>query len=163
MSRSAGTAENYAYAISTTNVYVATSATPASVYTDEGALLRDIVLDAPNATDGSPVIAVRYVRRAATKTTVCRPVTGEYAMPNEITERIAQRLRSELEKLDALSGEDIDAVIAAFTVFESSSPHTGHVQYRLVHVRPEIERRSDIESAISRAIHAAGYYIAGEE
>lgn len=84
-------------------------------------------------------------------------------MPHEVKERIDRRLRPELEKVDGLSGEEIDAVIGAFTILESSSPHTGHVQYRLVHLRPEIERRSDVETAISRAIHAAGYYIAGEE
>jgi hypothetical protein len=41
------------------NVYVATSATTVSVYTDEGVFVRDIVLEAPNTTDASPIIAVR--------------------------------------------------------------------------------------------------------
>ncbi|MDB5092992.1 MAG: hypothetical protein JWO85_1093 [Candidatus Eremiobacteraeota bacterium] len=84
-------------------------------------------------------------------------------MLHEVNERIAQRLRPELEKENALTREQIDAVIGAFTVLESSSPRTGHVQYRLAHLGPEIEKRSDVEGAISRAIHAAGYYIAGEE
>ena len=84
-------------------------------------------------------------------------------MLHEVNERIAQRLRPELEKENALTREQIDAVMGAFTLIESSSPNTGHVQYRLVHLGPAIEQRSDVESAISRAIHAAGYYIAGEE
>jgi hypothetical protein len=84
-------------------------------------------------------------------------------MPQEAKERIAQHLRRELESADALSSQEIDAVIGAFTVLESSSPRTGHIQYRLMHLGPEIEQRSDVASAISRAIHAAGYYVAGEE
>ena len=84
-------------------------------------------------------------------------------MPQEAKERIVQRLRSELERVDALSDEEIDAVIGAFTVLESSSPRTGHVQYRLAHLGPDMEQRSDVANAISRAIHAAGYYVAGEE
>lgn len=84
-------------------------------------------------------------------------------MPHEAKERIAQHLRLELERVEALSPQEVDAVIDAFTVLESSSPRTGHIQYRLMRLGPEIEQRSDIASAISRAIHAAGYYLAGEE
>jgi len=84
-------------------------------------------------------------------------------MAHDVKERIAQHLRPELERMNTLSGEEIDAVMGAFTLLESSSPRTGHVQYRLAHLGPAIEQRSDVESAISRAIHAAGYYIAGEE
>jgi hypothetical protein len=84
-------------------------------------------------------------------------------MPQEAKERIAQRLRPELERVDALSSQEIDAVIGAFTVLESSSPRTGHIQYRLMQLGPEIEQRSDVANAISRAVHAAGYYLAGEE
>jgi hypothetical protein len=84
-------------------------------------------------------------------------------MPQGAKERITQRLRPELERLDALSTQEIDAVIGAFMVFDSSSPRTGHVQYRLMQLGPEIEQRSDVANAISRAVHAAGYYVAGEE
>ena len=84
-------------------------------------------------------------------------------MPQEAKERIAQRLRAELERVDALSGEEIDAVIGAFTVLDSSAPHAGHIQYRLTQLGPDVEQRSDVANAIERAVHAAGYYIAGEE
>lgn len=84
-------------------------------------------------------------------------------MPQEAKERIARHLRPELERMGALSGEEIDAVIGAFTVLDSSSPRSGHIQYRLVHLGPDIEQRSDVAGAIERAVHAAGYYIAGEE
>jgi hypothetical protein len=84
-------------------------------------------------------------------------------MPQEAKERIAQRLRPELEKVAALTRQEIDAVIGAFTVLESTSPRTGHIQYRLVDLGPDFEQRSDVANAISRAIHAAGYYLAGEE
>lgn len=84
-------------------------------------------------------------------------------MQQEAQQRIAQRLRLELERVEALSTQEVDAVIDAFRVLESSSPRTGHIQYRLMNLGPEIEQRSDIANAISRAIHAAGYYLAGEE
>ena len=84
-------------------------------------------------------------------------------MPQQAKERIGQRLRLELETVEGLSPEEIDEVIDAFTVLESSSPRTGHIQYRLMHLGPDIEQRSDVANAISRAIHAAGYYLAGEE
>lgn len=84
-------------------------------------------------------------------------------MPHEAKERITQRLRPELERVDALSRQEIDAVIDAFIILESSSPRTAHIQYRLMHLGPEVEQRSDVAGAISRAVHAAGYYVAGEE
>ncbi len=84
-------------------------------------------------------------------------------MPQNAKEQIAQLLRPELENVPTVSGEEVDSVMDAFTVLETSSPHTGHIQYRLLHVDPQIERRSDIAAAIERAIHAAGYYVAGEE
>jgi hypothetical protein len=84
-------------------------------------------------------------------------------MAQQVQERIARYLRLELERVEGLSAPEIEAVMSAFTVLETSSPRTGHVQYRLMHLGPEIEQRSDIANAISRAIHAAGYYLAGEE
>jgi hypothetical protein len=84
-------------------------------------------------------------------------------MPNAVKDRIAERLRPELEKVPTLSGDVVEKVVRGFTVMESSAPHSGHVQYRIEHVGPEIERRSDVNNAIERAIHAAGYYVAGEE
>jgi len=87
----------------------------------------------------------------------------ETAMPQDAQERIARHLRPELENVGGLKGDEIDAVVGAFTVLESSAPHSGHIQYRLTSLRPEIERRSDIQTAISRAIHDAGYFVAGEE
>ena len=84
-------------------------------------------------------------------------------MPLDAQERISEHLRPELEKVKTLSGDEIDAVVSGFTVLESSAPKSGHIQYRLVHVRPEIEQRSDVGSAIERAVHAAGYFVAGEE
>jgi hypothetical protein len=62
-----------------------------------------------------------------------------------------------------VSGDEVDTVVKAFTVMETSSPHSGHIQYRLLNVDPQMERRSDIADAIERAVHAAGYYVAGEE
>lgn len=82
-------------------------------------------------------------------------------MPQEVKERIVRHLRPELEKVDGLTTEERNAVIGGFTVLEN--PHRGHIQYRLAGIEPEMDQRSDIEEAISRAVHAAGYYIAGEE
>ncbi len=84
-------------------------------------------------------------------------------MPQEVKERIARCLRPELEHVGGLSSEDIDAIIGAFTLIESTAPRSGHVQYRLAQLRPEIEQRSDVQLAISRAVQECGYYVAGEE
>lgn len=78
-------------------------------------------------------------------------------------ERIAQHLLRELRHVEGLSEQEVEAVIGDFTVLETSAPHSGHVQYRLMHLGPQVEQRSDIANAICRAIHAAGYYVAGEE
>ena len=90
-------------------------------------------------------------------------VAVHYGMPQDLKEQITRRLRPELEKVPTVSGEEVDTVINAFTLLDSSSPKPGHVQYRLLHVDPQLEGRSDIADAIERAIHAAGYYVAGEE
>lgn len=83
-------------------------------------------------------------------------------MPQQVEkERIVRHLRPELEKIQTIKGDEVNAVVEGFTVLDS--PHHGHVQYRLAHVSPEIERRSDIAGAIERAIHAAGLRVAGEE
>ncbi len=84
-------------------------------------------------------------------------------MPQEIKERITQHLRPRLENVASLSQEEIEAIIGAFTVLESSAPHTRHLQYRLARLQPEIEQSSEVQHAISLAVQEAGYYVAGEE
>jgi hypothetical protein len=83
-------------------------------------------------------------------------------MPQQTQERIAHHLREEL-RVEGISEQEIETVIGAFTVLETSSPRSAHVQYRLLRGGLDIEQRSDIANAIARAIHAAGHYLAGEE